>query len=203
MKSVKKRLVIIIITVLIVFCVGVILLENSLRPSVDAASENAAVNLLRSNVAKCAQYCAQKGFLDSGLLLNERRSPEGKLEGIELNAAAANLLKACFAQKFEELLNQRETMTAYFPLGNATGFLLFSSAGPMIKVGVFCHRSFECTLVSDLKKAGLNQSLYTLNLRVEANVEISVGGRRRSVEFIEELPVCQRLSLGELNWNSI
>lgn len=194
MKRVKRRFVIFVVAVLLTVIVGAWCLEVRIRPAVDVAAENAAVNLLRSHTAECASFCAENGLLNE--LIKEVRSPSGRLEGLEVNTATVNLLRGCFANRLEELLEQRDAMTASFPLGSLTDFYGFSASGPSVKVRVFCQNSFTCRMVSDLREAGLNQSLYTLSIRVEATVQTLTGGRKRSFVFSDEVPVCQRLIVG-------
>ena len=58
--------------------------------------------------------------------------------------------------------------------------------------------SVTADAVSSLRSAGINQCVYSVDLKLTAHIQIVLGGRAQTVEVTGVNPICQTVIVGEV-----
>ena len=111
----------------------------------------------------------------------------------KINAVAA-LASADARERMESLGREGFTLS----LGDISGLVLLGGIGPKIKVGFTPVGSVTADAVSSLRSAGINQCVYSVDLKLTAHIQIVLGGRAQTVEVTGVNPICQTVIVGEV-----
>lgn len=108
--------------------------------------------------------------------------------------AVASLASADARQRMESLGRDGITLS----LGDISGLVLLGGLGPKLKVGFTPVGSVTADTVSSLKSSGINQCIYSVDLKLTAHIQIVLGGRAQTVEVTGINPICQTVIVGEV-----
>lgn len=108
-----------------------------------------------------------------------------------LGAASARVLK-----KASELIEQAGSRGAEVKLGSASRWAFLTGLGPTVRIRFKPVGTAEGRLVSRLRSAGINQSLFTVELSITARALAIIGGRSEEIEIKTAVPLCETVVVG-------
>ncbi len=91
-----------------------------------------------------------------------------------------------------------KTLAFSLPLGNLTPFVLLSGRGPGIKLKVIPLGSVSVGTESELKSAGINQTLHRIIIRVNALVSVLAPFSAADVEISGDYVICEPFIIGKV-----
>ncbi len=178
---------------LILALVGVWAVNSAIRTPVIAAARERASELLAEAL--------NKAVLD---VLKEGGVPEPKCEQrggvllISADTALLNVLAASMAQAAQDSIARIGREGASVDLGSATGFVPLSGSGPGVEISFVPMGHVESKLSPRLRSAGINQSLFTVELMLEAHVRLFIAGSEEELSVESTVPLCQTVIAGNV-----
>lgn len=95
-------------------------------------------------------------------------------------------------------LNALASQGVELPVGTVMGGPVFSGKGPPLYVEALCVGTVGADFTSEIRSAGINQTLLTIYLRLTASMRVMVGGASRLIEVTTEIPVSETLIVGNV-----
>ena len=115
---------------------------------------------------------------------------------INADTAALGAASARVLRRAGELIEQAGERGAEVRMGSASRIALLTGLGPKVRIRFKPIGTVEGRLVSRLKSAGINQSLFTVELSVTARALAVIGGRSEEVEIKTAVPLCETVVVG-------
>ena len=109
-----------------------------------------------------------------------------------LNIAAAHITRE--AQRRMEALASGSTAV---DLGTASGFVPLSGSGPRLEIRFSPLGSVSSDITASLRPAGINQSLFSVELRLSASVRVFIAGADRELEIESTVPLQRTVLVGQ------
>lgn len=169
---------------------------------VDAALRAPVADIARERITNAASSALTGAAgdrsmgLDPDLLSEIKRTGDGsfviRVDTALLNSAAADISRE--AQRRIEKLGE---YGAEVELGTASGITLLSGKGPKVRVSFAPSGSVTTKLSSHLKSAGINQSLFSIELTLTAQVRMILAGHDELITVKNTVPICETAIVGE------
>ena len=105
----------------------------------------------------------------------------------------ASLASADARERMEAIGRQGVTLT----VGDVSGLALLGGRGPKLTAMFVPVGSITADTVSSLRSSGINQCIYSIDLKLTAHIQIIVGGRAQTVEITGVSPICQTVIVGQ------
>ncbi|MBO4847865.1 MAG: sporulation protein YunB [Clostridia bacterium] len=178
-----------------------VLLAFAAFAAVNAAIRRPLVCLARERVTEIAwralTEAAAQAAQDGGELLSVMQTGE---ESFIITADPAKLaaLAARITADAQERLSDAGRVGVGVELGTLSGAALLSGRGPEIEV---CFRPAGAVgygVAPRLVSAGINQSLFTVDLTLRAEIVLLLAGRDERVEVEGTVPLCQTVVVGRV-----
>lgn len=163
-------------------------------PILSAACVKTLEKAERELTAACSEALGASGELVPGLI----KSAEDGALIINVDAAALDALMTAAASEAQERLASLSDEAVKLKLGTVLGPAWLSGCGPTLKAGVTPMGTVSVKAASRLTSAGINQTLFTVELRLEARLSVFAAGRSEQIEASAQLPVCSTVIVGEV-----
>ena len=108
--------------------------------------------------------------------------------------AVAGLASADAQQRMSEIGRQGISFNA----GDLSGLSLLCGSGPKLTAGFSPVGSITAETVSSLSSAGINQSIYSIDLILTARIRLVIGGRAKIISVRGSNPICQTVIVGKV-----
>ena len=194
MKRLKRRVLIFLITILLLFGTCYLYFAVRLKPLLaDLADKQARV------LAQEAVNEATAVLENADDLLECTYNEQGKLTLISCSASKLNELRRAFSDRIIEVLREARYTEIEIPLGTVLGGALLSGHGPGITVRLLPVSAAEVDLEQSFQSGGINQTLFCVNARVCLRVRLLLPfgeGREENLELT--CPLVQTVLSGEV-----
>ena len=103
--------------------------------------------------------------------LNITRDSNNRVTSLHVHAKAINRFAAELADKLYNKITSYDSPDYGIPLGNLSGFVLFSDKGPIIRVKPVLLGNVASEIKSELIDAGINQTLHRITLSYSVAIQ--------------------------------
>lgn len=186
---------------LVLLALGLLLMLPAwlrLRGLIRPLAEERARFLAESILTEAAAACAREGLFSYDALMHLRYSEGGELLSLSPDSTMLNLLCSEFMKQVNALWHDSAYTQSSFPLGAVLGSDLFASWGPNIPLRLHQSHSLRAQAAHSWEEAGINQSLHSLSLQVEGEVQVLLSGQSLRFSISRQVPVCQTLLMGKV-----
>lgn len=122
---------------------------------------------------------------------------DGKIDCIVMNSFAINELSLSLTNHIQDYLIS-SNVNFGIPFGNVTGFKILSGIGPKIKTRVVTIGNVTTEISSDLKEAGINQTLYRVMLHYKTELVNMAPFKESPITIDGSVTLCEILLVGDI-----
>lgn len=154
-----------------------------------------------SAIASTALRQAAEDALTDGMtepLICVSRDEQGRIRLIEADARGMNLLSTRVTRLAQERLDALEGLQLGVPLGAMLGSTLLADQGPLIHSTVRQVGAVSAALETELCAAGINQTRYTVTLRLRCTLRLVLPIDSRTVSAEAAMVVAESIIVGEV-----
>lgn len=162
-----------------------------LRLAAQAQGNNLASRLVSEQVARSLEDYG-------GSFVQIERDEAGNILSVGLDAQKANLLKTDLTLSLTRQLQQLEKQQLSIPLGTILGGALLNGRGPGISFVVEPYGSAQVDFVQELCSAGINQTVYRVQMKVKIQLNTTLAGVSQSAGAETDFLLEERLIAGEV-----
>ena len=145
--------------------------------------------------AVTSQYLSDCARMYGDIIIKER-SPDGQITAISTDIAKINLIQSEITQQILSRINEEGTYEMTLPLTNIFGMNILTAIGPRIKMRLSPASNVIARFEDSFVSAGINQTKFSVNLIVDADVTVSVSPIKSSVHVCHSIPVVQIILVG-------
>lgn len=178
----------------VVSMVLVLLFLVRLRPALADYGENyvqyQATTIMEQAVAACAQDMEDMGMIQT--------NSGGGVTAVTTNAAQLNVLRTKIVQKVYDEIGALEQAHSTVALGTLIDPQYLAGLGPEIPFGVVSLGCVTAETLSDFSQAGVNQTLHTVSIRVNADFTLRLTGFRKDIRVSAEYPLEETIIVGDV-----
>lgn len=149
---------------LLVLAIGLVLLDMKLRPQL---RELARLEAQQHTGALVSRTVAEVLSRETGPLVQVQRRPDGGVQSVETDIAAANRLKSSLELALAAAFSDQQQTGFRIPLANLLGISLFSGPEPCFSFALTLAAAPQVQWESSLEEAGVNQTVHRVRLLVE------------------------------------
>lgn len=195
-RAARRRMRLILVFVLLLPLGAFIFLNINLRPAMAAQAEARvrAVTVRAMNDAILDVMDESDAYSD----LIQIREDGRHVYLLQANTRQMNLLAANCADAAQQRVSRLGKQGTAVPLGTITGISVLSGRGPLIRVGFTPVGSVQSSFRSEFADAGINQTLYRVNLSMAASVKLILPGHTETLNVQTEAAVCESILVGEV-----
>lgn len=149
-------------------------------------------NILTASLREVMEEYVSAGGAE---LAQQRQGADGSsvlfIDAVGMNLMASRIIER--AQRKISALSERNLSVS---IGTASGIPLLSGAGPAISVAVEPVGEVSGSFSSSFQSAGVNQTRYCAMLKLDAEVDMVLFGRAKSVSASVSAPICETVVIG-------
>lgn len=193
---IKKNIIIIIISVLILLIACIVLFNFAILPSVMEISE--------ATIKYMALQCMNEAISStiSGLstydLINISRNEAGEITMVQSNTLKINEIASKAALDTQERINSIGEQGINIPIGTVIGGPIFTGRGFPIKVDIMPIGAVSSTFRSEFTSAGINQTKHKVYLVLDATIKIVISGTGQQVKVSNEVLISESIIIGNV-----
>jgi sporulation protein YunB len=174
---------------------------------ISALAERSLSGSVRAAAAACVSERASRVLASAAAETLLNREPEELLAVtktgeesflIIADTARINALAGEMTHLAQELLAGSGAEGVMLPLGTLTGLALFSGRGPELDIRFTPIGGAEGSLSSSLRAAGINQSLFSIDLTLYARIRVLLAGRDEEITVKTTVPICETVVVGNV-----
>lgn len=170
---------------------GGIRFYSLLKTTAGAAARNAVTQAVNAAV---------KDMIGSGEIRCEdiiilEKDSEGNVSALTADMAAAELINAEVSERVREAVAE-QGQSIFIPLGTAFGGAILSGRGARIPVKIISVGAVSARMRHGFSDSGINQTLHSLVLCVEAEVNVLVPGRTIAITTRDEICLAETVIVG-------
>ena len=170
------------------------LLPVRLRPKLMDYAENyvqyQATSMMEQAVAQCAEEMTGIG--------QTHTSADGTVTALSTDAATVNRLRTRIVQQVYDDIGALEQTGGTVALGTLIDPQYLAGLGPQIPFGVVALGQVTAQVSSDFSSSGINQTIYELTIRVNADFSLKAMGWSKPVTISAEYPLEETIIVGEV-----
>ncbi len=171
------------------------LIDGSIRgPLTEAAREKAEEAARLELSAACASAIGETGELIPTLISEQERDTLV----INVDAAKLDLLMTLASREAQERIAQLGSGRIGLDAGSLMSSALLSGMGPRVSIGFEPIGSVRAEASSRLRSAGINQTLFTVDLTLTACIRVFAAGSASEITVSQMLPVCSTVIVGNV-----
>ncbi len=170
-------------------------LNSSLKADFASIAEERVRELSQRALAEAVAELSEAGE-DRGLLSITKTGEESFI--ITADTASLNDIASRAVMSAQEKISSMGRQGADIELGTVSGAALLSGTGPKLKVRFEPMGNVGFRVVSRLSSAGINQSLFSVDLVFEASVRMIIAGAERTAQIKTTVPVCETVVVGRV-----
>ena len=192
-KSKAKWIIAVILPMIVAFAVSFAL---RLKPAAEQYAAHDIKNALTDEIYR-AFYSLTERYenMISGIV--RQNVINGEIVSLNIDSGALNRFASELTFEVTRRLEDK-TLAFSLPIGNFTPFVLFSGRGPGIKLKTVPLGSVSVGTESELKSAGINQTLHRIVIRVNALVSVLAPFSATDVEISGDYVICETLIIGKV-----
>lgn len=194
-KPAKKFLLIILIIIVIAYSTALTII-NSINPTIERQSRTIAKRTAErfSNEASLEVI---KDLKYDDLCAIEKDN-NGNIIMMNLNVINVNKISSEIALKLQNKLNEVDNNSIKISLGSLTGNKLLAGKGPKIHVKLEAIGNVETSVKSEIKEAGINQSIHKIYLNIITQMTMISPYKNTDTEIVSEVLLAESVIIGKI-----
>ncbi len=184
-----------ILFALIVFIVIFIWVNIKVRPFVISVTQGYAENIASNTLNRIIDEAMRENEYN---FVNVIRDSGDRVVAVTMNSADTNLFMTKISIGLKNRIAHMDEIEARIPLGNFLPYPFLAGLGPKVPVKFLVLASTAVTAEESFLSKGINQSLYTLSLKVVTDVGIYIPAMHSSVRVENQVPIAQTIIVGSV-----
>ncbi len=184
-----------ILFALIVFVVIFIWVNIKVRPFVISVTQGYAENIASNTLNRIIDEAMRENEYN---FVNVIRDSGDRVVAVTMNSADTNLFMTRISIGLKNRIADMDEIEARIPLGNFLPYPFLAGLGPKVPVKFLVLASTAVTAEESFLSKGINQSLYTLSLKVVTDVGIYIPAMHSSVRVENQVPIAQTIIVGSV-----
>ncbi|MCD7857672.1 MAG: sporulation protein YunB [Clostridiales bacterium] len=172
--------------------------DAQLRPAMIAVVSSELQNTITVKTAEAWETLEEESGVTLSDALQLHYASDGSIAAVSMDADTLNRLGSALSTRLTEVLSGMERETVEVPLGTALEFPLFSGLGPDVQAEILNVGHVTAEFDSAFQDAGINQTIYSVNLLLTAEVILLLPGGTYTLEVETVLPVAETVLLGDV-----
>ncbi len=172
--------------------------DAQLRPAMIAVVSSELQNTITVKTAEVWETLEEESGVSLSDALRLHYASDGSIAAVSMDADVLNRLGSALATRLTEVLSGMERETVEVPLGTALEFPLFSGLGPDVQAEILDVGHVTAEFDSTFQDAGINQTIYSVNLLLTAEVILLLPGGTYTLTVESVLPVAETILLGDV-----
>lgn len=128
---------------------------------------------------------------------------DGNITSITPNPSEINSLENTLRKNINSLLDELENDNVKIPVGSLTGINLLSGKGGEICVDIHQIAASEIKLSTEIKSAGINQTLYTVSAEVSTEITAILPTGKHEIKTDSSYIILQKVIVGKVPENNL
>ena len=193
-RPVKRRLLLRCALIIAAFVTAAALVNSAVRaPAISCAMERARA-MAEQALADAAASCFESG----GISLPElEKTVSGGVLAITSDQTALNIAAARVTRQAQRNIEGLAAERAEVDLGAASGFVPLAGSGAKVAVSFSPVGSVGSRVTASLKSAGINQSLFSVELVLTARIRVFIAGADEAFEIESTVPLQRMVLVGQ------
>ena len=189
-----SRVLIFLLCVLLALALWV---HFSLLPQARALCDAAISNRFESIASEKAYVILRQGDYSYDDFVHLVTTENGTVRAATVDTVALNLLKMQLASALLSEL-RTQNIEVGVPVGNLTGFLLFSGKGREAYVTARVAERASAKISASFTTVGINQTRHTIGISLSFSASYLLGRRTESRSFRIDIPIGETLIIGDV-----
>lgn len=170
--------------------------SDHLRPMVETVAKSQATNLISVTVSQVVEQCmSQQGLSYDDLMEMHQQEENGPIT-VTGRTTVIQQLRDDITQTLVEQLEDLDSGQLGVPLGNLTGWMLFSGLGPKLRVTIDSVGDVVTQVYNQFDSAGINQTHHQVLMDVSVTVHLFIPGEITSVTVDTTVCLAETIFLG-------
>lgn len=172
--------------------------NRRITPSLLALAEAKVTSRITASVTRRVEDTLAADGLYYGDMVTIEKDERGQITALTSNTVGLNTLRGKILTGVLDDLEGLAQETIPIPVGNLTGWDVFSDAGPAIRVGIMATGTASGEFSNHFSAAGVNQTRHQISLEVTVQVTLLLpsGPVERSVST--QVPVAETIIVGQV-----
>ena len=196
-RSGKRRVAHRLLAIAATMCALLIFLNAQLYPQITALAENAVSRRLTEIVGGAVAELLEKEGDEYRDMLTVSYAEGGRIAALTEDTLRMQRLRYRLAQLVLHALTEQE-VAVDIPVGNLFGLLFLSGRGNALSVSVQAPQSLIAGYDTDFVECGINQTLYTVDIRLEITVYYLLPVRSRKMTYVNSFRAAEAIIVGEV-----
>lgn len=196
MSNPKKYILIITIIVVIIAYSTAICIIKAINPSLELQSKSIARALAEKSSNEACQKAIENVTYED--LCNIERDSNGNIKLMNLNVININKIMTQIALDMNKNLKNERNDEISISIGSVSGNKLLAGKGPAIKVRVEILGDIQASIKSELKSAGINQTLHKIYMNVECQLCVISPYKDVTENISTEVLLAEAVIVGEI-----
>lgn len=194
-KRSAKRVFIALAVIVTAAAVSLALINSALRgPIIGTARERVRELTSRAMNEAVIRVLEREGVFMPSL----ESTVTGGTVTVTADTAKLNLIVTEITHEAQELIEELGTEGVSIGLGAAMGLVPLSGSGPEVRAAFAPTGSVVSEVSSKLRSAGVNQSLFSVELTLTASVRFTAAGANEEVSVTASSPLIETVLLGQV-----
>ncbi len=181
----------------IVCCLTLIFLDTFIRPTLEMLLDYKC-RTAAERIISDAVFSRFSGDDDSGDLVTFIFDNDGRIAALNTDRSKINSLKALLNDAVNEGLSHVKEDTVSISLGTLSGISFLYGTGPELTFQIEPQGKADTRLVSTFDAAGINQTIHSIVLEVDAVLSPMMPGFSNTVDISYDILLTQTVIVGEV-----
>ncbi len=201
-RGVNGFLALILAVFLMLIIVFATVYNNSFKPIIRQVAQYQAEQLSTLAISEGVIKVIDSTKVSYEDIVDISRTPDGKLTTLSVNLYKINRLKSEIILLINDIINSKEKIRIFIPLGNITGIELFSGLGPMVPFELVPTGNTFADFDNKFTATGINQTKHTVSLKITSKVSMLMPDNLSvSSEFTSYIPIAESIIAGDIPQN--
>ncbi len=162
-------------------------------PFVENKARYIAIDIINATVSS---YISKNEEVFSNMV--QISSSEGSVYSATVDTAKLNIIKAELTEQINTTLSNDNTYVVKIPLSNLLGIPLLTGTSSGLKIKMHPVSRVLADLEKSFISTGINQTMLSLNLKIQVTIQVIIPGIRRSVKVETDIPLGDSVFLGDV-----
>lgn len=192
----KIKLIIAVLIIIIISYSTAIMIIKAINPTLERQSKIIARSLAEGLTNSITKEEIQNYKYED--LCSIQKDENGNITMLNLNIINVNKLTSTITSRLQKEINNNNNSIIKISLGSVTGNKLLMGRGPKINVKVETIGDIQTSIRSEVKEAGINQSLHKIYLNIECNMAIISAYKDTDEKITTEVLIAEAVIVGKI-----
>ena len=192
----KIKLIIAVLIIIIISYSTAIMIIKAINPTLERQSKIIARSLAEGLTNSITKEEMQNYKYED--LCSIQKDENGNISMLNLNIINVNKLTSTITSRLQKEINNNNNSIIKISLGSVTGNKLLMGRGPKINVKIETIGNIQTSIRSEVKEAGINQSLHKIYLNIECNMAIISAYKDTDEKITTEVLIAEAVIVGKI-----